>query len=54
MQETQETQVGSLGGDDPLEEEMATYSRILAWEFQYLFILFQFGTVNIVPIQKIK
>ena len=41
------------GWDDPLEEEMATYSSILAWEFQYLFILFQFGTVNIVPIQKI-
>ena len=25
----QETQVGSLGLDDPLEEEMATYSRVL-------------------------
>ena len=24
MQETQETWVGSLGGEDPLEEEMAT------------------------------
>ena len=24
MQEPQETQVGSLGGEDPLEEEMAT------------------------------
>ena len=24
--------VGSLGQDDPLEEEMATHSRILAWE----------------------
>ena len=31
MQETQETQVQSLGQEDPLEEEMATYSRILAW-----------------------
>ena len=30
MQETQETQVQSLGGKDPLEEEMATHSRILA------------------------
>ena len=27
----QETQVQSLSGEDPLEEEMATYSRILAW-----------------------
>ena len=27
-----ETWVGSLGQDDPLEEEMATHSRILAWE----------------------
>ena len=29
---TQETQVGSLGRDDPLEEEMTTHSSILAWE----------------------
>ena len=28
----QETQVGSLGWEDPLEEEMATHSSILAWE----------------------
>ena len=27
----QETQVQSLGWEDPLEEGMATYSRILAW-----------------------
>ena len=27
----QETLVQSLGGEDPLEEEMATYSSILAW-----------------------
>ena len=30
MQETQETQVQSLGWEDPLEEEMATHSSILA------------------------
>ena len=30
MQEMQETQVQSLGGEDPLEEEMATHSSILA------------------------
>ena len=28
----QETQVRSLGREDPLEEEMATNSSILAWE----------------------
>ena len=27
----QETQVQSLGQEDPLEEEMATHSHILAW-----------------------
>ena len=28
----QETQVRSLSGEDPLEEEMSTHSSILAWE----------------------
>ena len=28
----QETGVRSLGQEDPLEEEMATHSGILAWE----------------------
>ena len=28
----QETQVQSLGGEDPLEKEMATHYSILAWE----------------------
>ena len=32
MQETQVTQVRFLGREDPLEEEMATRSSILAWE----------------------
>ena len=27
----QETRVLSLGGEDPLEKEMATHSSILAW-----------------------
>ena len=27
----QETWVPSLGGEDPLEEDMATHSSILAW-----------------------
>ena len=28
----QETQVQSLGKEDPLEKEMATHSSILAWK----------------------
>ena len=35
MQETQETQVVSLGWDNPLEEEMATHSSTLAWEIPW-------------------
>ena len=31
----QETQVQSLGQDDPLEEEMATHSSTLAWEIPW-------------------
>ena len=32
MQETQELWVRSLGQEDPLEEEVATHSSILAWK----------------------
>ena len=35
MQETQETWVQSLGGGDPLEEEMANHSSILAWQIPW-------------------
>ena len=35
MQETQETQVQSLGQEDPLEEGMATHSSILAWRIPW-------------------
>ena len=31
----QETWVRSLGGEDPLEKEMATHSCILAWEIPW-------------------
>ena len=31
MQEAQETQVQSLGQEDPLEKGMETHSSILAW-----------------------
>ena len=30
-----ETQVQSLGGEDPLEEGMATHSSILAWRIPW-------------------
>ena len=35
MQETQETQVRSLGGEDPLEKEMATHTSILVWRIPW-------------------
>ena len=31
----QETQVRSLGWDDPLDKEMTTYSSVLAWEMPW-------------------
>ena len=31
----QETQVQSLGQEDPLEKEIATHSSILAWEIPW-------------------
>ena len=30
-----ETRVGSLGWEDPLEKEVATHSRILAWRIPW-------------------
>ena len=35
MQETQETQIQSLGREDPLEKEMAILSSILAWRIPW-------------------
>ena len=35
MQEFQEIQVQSLGWEDPLEENMATHSSILAWRIPW-------------------
>ena len=31
----QETRIQHLGQEDPLEEEMATYSSILAWKIPW-------------------
>ena len=36
MQELQETRVGSLGQEDPLEKGMATYSSILARQIPWI------------------
>ena len=35
MKETQELRVQSLAWEDPLEEEMATHSSILAWKIPW-------------------
>ena len=35
VQETQKMQVRSLSEEDPLEEEMATYSSIFAWSIPW-------------------
>jgi len=35
VQDTQETQVQSLGLEDPLEEGMATHSSILSWRIPW-------------------
>ena len=35
MQETKETQVQSLGREDPLEKEMAAHSSVLAWRIPW-------------------
>ena len=35
MQEPQEKWVQSLGWEDPLEEEVATHSSILAWRIPW-------------------
>ena len=35
MQEIKETQVRSLGWEDPLKEGMATHSSVLAWRIPW-------------------
>ena len=35
VQEMQATRIQSLGREDPLEEEMATHSSILAWKIPW-------------------
>ena len=43
MQETQETRIRFLGQEDPLEYEMTTHSRILAWEIPWTKELVGYG-----------
>ena len=35
MQKIRETQVQSLGQEDPLEKQMANHSSVLAWEIPW-------------------
>ena len=35
MQELQETEVRSLGQEDPLEEDLTTHSSLLAWRIPW-------------------
>ena len=41
MLDMKEMQVQSLGGEDPLEEEMATHSSVLVWEWENLCVAFE-------------
>ena len=36
MQDTQKMQIWSLGGEDPLDKEVATHSSILAWKIPWM------------------
>ena len=54
MQETQETHVTpvvSLDWEDPLEEEMATYSSILAWKMPWTE---EPGSVESMRLQRVR
>ena len=44
MQEMQETQVQSLGQEDPLEEEMATHGNFLTWRSHRQWVLVGYGS----------
>ena len=43
----QETWVQSLGWEDPLEKEMATYSSILAWEIPWTWWAIVYGVARV-------
>ena len=47
----QETQVRSLGQEDPLEKEMTTHSNILAWEIPWTEEL---GRLQYTELQRVR
>ena len=47
----QETLFRSLGGEDPLEEEMSTHSSMLAWEIPWAY---ESGGLQSMGSQRIK
>ena len=51
MQKMQEIQVHFLGGEDPLEEGMATYSSILAWRIPWTE---EFGRLQAIGSQRVR
>ena len=51
MQETQETQIRSLGQKDLLEEEMANHSTILAWRIPWTE---EFGGLQVMGSQRVR
>ena len=51
MQETREMQVQSMGGEDPLEEGMATRSSILAWRIPWTEARAWWATVRVIKSQ---
>ena len=46
-----ETQAGSLGGEDPLEEEMATHSNMLVWRIPWTE---EFGGLQTIGPQRVE
>ena len=51
MKETQETQVQSLGQEDPLEEEIAIHYSILAWRILWTE---ETGRLQSMELQRVK
>ena len=46
-----ETQAGSLGGEDPLEKEMATHSNMLVWRIPWTE---EFGGLHTIGPQRVE
>ena len=51
MQKMQEIQVQFLGGENPLEEGMATHSSILAWRIPWTE---EFGRLQAIGSQRVR